>query len=191
MGCCPSMSCQPDSRIAAGKPLPQEEMLKKYLWERLSSLDLHDWINIQPSKLNSNSELSELVNNPSSPHISSRPGVTATADMGVLPSVLGCRTLRRTVQVRLRSNTLWHAHFHGLATVIHETSGLRLKVEVSTPSFRKARSDYPESSKTIRYWIPDLARHWRTRPVWRLFPPSNLSWHSAYHLFENFRFYPA
>ena len=31
----------------------------------------------------------------------------ATADMGVLPGVLGCRTLRRTVQVRLRYNTLW------------------------------------------------------------------------------------
>ena len=30
-----------------------------------------------------------------------------TADMGVLPGVLGCHTLRRTVQVRLRSNTLW------------------------------------------------------------------------------------
>jgi hypothetical protein len=27
--------------------------------------------------------------------------------MGVLPGVLGCHTLRRTVQVRLRSNTLW------------------------------------------------------------------------------------
>jgi hypothetical protein len=26
--------------------------------------------------------------------------------MDVLPGVLGCRTLRRTVQVRLRSNTL-------------------------------------------------------------------------------------
>ena len=56
---------------------------------------------------------------------------------------------RRTVQVRLRSNTLWlpgtrrkrlrcawHAHLHGLATVIHETSGLRLKVEV--PSIPRA-----------------------------------------------------
>jgi len=32
--------------------------------------------------------------------------LTATADMAVLPGVLGCRTLRRTVQVRLRSNTL-------------------------------------------------------------------------------------
>ncbi|MDH3952290.1 MAG: hypothetical protein OEV11_14770, partial [Deltaproteobacteria bacterium] len=31
----------------------------------------------------------------------------ATADMAVLPGVLGCRTLRRTVQVRLGSNTLW------------------------------------------------------------------------------------
>jgi hypothetical protein len=37
-----------------------------------------------------------------SPGISSRPGVTAAADM----SVLGCRTLRRTVQVRLGSNLL-------------------------------------------------------------------------------------
>jgi hypothetical protein len=32
--------------------------------------------------------------------------LAATADMAVLPDVLGCRTLRRTVQVRLRSNTL-------------------------------------------------------------------------------------
>jgi hypothetical protein len=39
-----------------------------------------------------------------SPDVSSRPGVTATEDMTVLPGVLGCRTLRRTVQVRLRSN---------------------------------------------------------------------------------------
>jgi hypothetical protein len=31
----------------------------------------------------------------------------ATTDMAVLPGVLGCRTLRRTVQVRLGSNTLW------------------------------------------------------------------------------------
>ena len=29
---------------------------------------------------------------------------TATVDMAVLPGVLGCRTLRRTVQVRLGSN---------------------------------------------------------------------------------------
>jgi hypothetical protein len=32
--------------------------------------------------------------------------LAATADMAVLPGVLGCRTLRRTVQVRLGSNTL-------------------------------------------------------------------------------------
>ena len=63
--------------------------------------------------------------------------LAATEDMAVLPGVLGCRTLRRTVQVRLGSNTLhaaqapalravarWQAHLHGLATVIHETSGL-------------------------------------------------------------------
>ena len=36
--------------------------------------------------------------------MNSRPGVTATVDMAVLPGVLGCRTLRRTVQVRLGSN---------------------------------------------------------------------------------------
>mgnify|MGYP001819250390 CR=1 FL=1 len=28
-------------------------------------------------------------------------------DVVVLPGVLGCRTLRRTVQVRLETNTLW------------------------------------------------------------------------------------
>mgnify|MGYP001817688168 CR=1 FL=1 len=32
--------------------------------------------------------------------------LAATTDMAVLPGVLGCRTLRRTVQVRLESNTL-------------------------------------------------------------------------------------
>jgi hypothetical protein len=61
----------------------------------------------------------------------------ATADMGVLSGVLGYRTLRRTVQVRLGSNPLrlpgtrrkrlrcaWHTHLHGLATPIREISGL-------------------------------------------------------------------
>jgi len=46
----------------------------------------------------------------SSSDIASRPGVTATTDMTVLPGVLGCSfdrlPLRRTVQVRLGSNHL-------------------------------------------------------------------------------------
>ncbi len=36
--------------------------------------------------------------------MNSRPGVTATTDMAVLPGVLGCRPLRRTIQVRLGTN---------------------------------------------------------------------------------------
>ncbi len=51
--------------------------------------------------------------------------------MVVLPGVLGCRLLRRTVQLRLGSNPAvrgtvarWHAHLCGLATAIHEISGL-------------------------------------------------------------------
>ena len=32
--------------------------------------------------------------------------LAATTDLAVLPGVLGCRTLRRTVQVRLGTNTL-------------------------------------------------------------------------------------
>ena len=32
--------------------------------------------------------------------------LAATEDIAVLPGVLGCRSLRRTVQVRLGSNTL-------------------------------------------------------------------------------------
>jgi hypothetical protein len=32
--------------------------------------------------------------------------LAATTDMAVLPGVLGCRTLRRTIQVRLGTNTL-------------------------------------------------------------------------------------
>ncbi len=57
----------------------------------------------------------EIVKNKGSvtnPDISSRLGVTATADMAVLPGVLGCSfgfaqdrlTLRRTGQVRLGTN---------------------------------------------------------------------------------------
>jgi hypothetical protein len=38
--------------------------------------------------------------------MNSRLGVTATVDMAVLPGVLECSTLRRTVQVRLGCNTL-------------------------------------------------------------------------------------
>ena len=52
----------------------------------------------------------------------------ATVDMAVLPGVLGPRTLRRTVQVRLGSEPLrigrWHIHLHALATAIHEICGL-------------------------------------------------------------------
>ena len=52
----------------------------------------------------------------------------ATTDMAFLPGVLGCRTLRRTVQVRLGTNTLrlpgGTPIFRGLATAIHEISGL-------------------------------------------------------------------
>jgi hypothetical protein len=33
--------------------------------------------------------------------------LAATTDMAILPGVLGCRPLRRTVQVRFGTNTLW------------------------------------------------------------------------------------
>ena len=65
--------------------------------------------------------------------------------MAVLPGVLGCRTLRRTVQVRLGTNTLRFpggppilfalaalrsvpqagSQLRGLATAIHDISGLK------------------------------------------------------------------
>ncbi|MDH3556601.1 MAG: hypothetical protein OEU80_12495 [Deltaproteobacteria bacterium] len=48
--------------------------------------------------------------------------------MTVFPGVLGCRTLRRTIQVRLGSNPAVvarrHRPLHVLATAIHETSVL-------------------------------------------------------------------
>jgi len=47
----------------------------------------------------------------------------ATEDMTALPGVLGCRPLRRTVQVRLGIQppavAQWRSHLHGLATAIH------------------------------------------------------------------------
>ena len=63
--------------------------------------------------------------------MNSRLGVTATTDMAVLPGVLGCRSLRRTVQVRLGpipryrgTVARWHVLLRDLATAIHEISGL-------------------------------------------------------------------
>jgi hypothetical protein len=62
----------------------------------------------------------------------------ATADMTVLPGLLGCRTLRRTVQVRLGIQppavAQWRSHLHGLATAIHQTSGL---ARIINPGQRK------------------------------------------------------
>ncbi|MEE9526951.1 MAG: hypothetical protein V3W07_04735 [Syntrophobacteria bacterium] len=66
--------------------------------------------------------------------------------MAVLPGVLGCRPLRRTIQVRLGAipryrGTVarWHAHLRGLATAIHEISGLSLNencgLSYKLPSF--------------------------------------------------------
>jgi len=57
--------------------------------------------------------------------------LAATTDMAALPGVLGCRPLRRTVQVLLRpipryrgTVAWWHAHLRGLATAMHEITGL-------------------------------------------------------------------
>jgi hypothetical protein len=91
----------------------------------------------------------------------------ATTDMTVLPGVLGCRTLRRTVPVRLGSNPLRlpggppasperagtaiffalaalrsvpqaGSQLHGLTTAIHETPGLRAQRVLDAYDHRKA-----------------------------------------------------
>ena len=73
----------------------------------------------------------------------------ATADMIVLTGVLACRTLRRTVQVRLGSNPLavarWHSHLHGLATAIHEFDWLGVQNEDC--GFRPEFHDFRKQSK--------------------------------------------
>ena len=60
-----------------------------------------------------------------------RPSLRGVGSTSRKPGVLGCRLLRRTVQVRLGANPALprdgcqvHVHLHGLATAIHETSGL-------------------------------------------------------------------
>jgi len=91
----------------------------------------------------------------------------ATADMGVLPGVLGCSfdsaqdklTLRRTVQGTLRVQhpavDRWHAYLHGLATLIHETSGLVLVVFVIlfTAVTTSATEPEPMSTKNGAAWL--------------------------------------
>ena len=79
--------------------------------------------------------------------------LAATTDMAVLPGVLGCRILRRTVLGTPRNQhpavARWHAHLRGLATAIHEISRLVLMallvamtVACSTP--RKQPNSYEE-----------------------------------------------
>ena len=77
--------------------------------------------------------------------MNSRPGVTTTTDMAVLPGVHGCRTLRRTVQVRLgtdpavpRDGCPVHTHLRGLTTAIHEISG-RVRIMNRTREVYKER----------------------------------------------------
>ena len=96
--------------------------------------------------------------------------------MAVLPRVLGCRPLRRTTQVRLGSNTLrlpgtrrkrlrcaWHTHLRGLATAIHETSGLEEIFIYSRNHFFRCHS--------VKY-------RWLTLPFLFLYSLAN----SVYHL---------
>jgi hypothetical protein len=75
--------------------------------------------------------------------------------MGVLQSVLGCRTFATyrsgTPQVQHPVVARWHAHLHGLATAIHETSGLKstspLEFEYSIPaSYINSRNQFPSSA---------------------------------------------
>jgi hypothetical protein len=97
--------------------------------------------------------------------------------MAVLPGVFGCSfdfaqdrlPLRRTVQVHLGTNTLrlpgtrrkrlrcaWHAHLCGLATAIHEISGLNLFFSITAEAslfaediFMAAGSSPPVDPKTV------------------------------------------
>jgi hypothetical protein len=79
--------------------------------------------------------------------------LAATTDMAVLPGVLGCRPLRRTVLGTPRNHhpavARWHTHLRGLATAIHKISGLVLMallvvmtVACATP--RKQPNSYEE-----------------------------------------------
>ena len=58
--------------------------------------------------------------------------LAATADMAVLPGVLGVSHLATyhsgTPQVQHPVVARWHAHLRGLAIAIHETSGLVVMV---------------------------------------------------------------
>ena len=75
----------------------------------------------------------------SSPGISSRPGVTATTDMAVLPGVLGYRTLRRTVQVRLGLDLGFRILDFGFLTAIDD-------IELNSSDFAIFTIRNPESA---------------------------------------------
>ena len=73
--------------------------------------------------------------------MNSRLGVTATVGMGVLlsaqeagrPRVSNLAMYKSgTPQVRHLVVVRWHAHLHGLSTVIHEMSGLNTKLPVES-----------------------------------------------------------
>ena len=77
--------------------------------------------------------------------MNSRLGVTATADKAVLPGVLGCRTLRRTVQVRLGSNPA--------------VAGDGCPVARPSSQSRDSSSSSIRAREGGRLWVVDLGRH--------------------------------
>ena len=94
--------------------------------------------------------------------------------MAVLPGVLGCRPLRRTVQLRLGANTLWlpggttiffalaalrsvpqaGSQFHGLATAIREISGLA--------PFKLSRVNETVGGSVLETWVTERAANLKT-----------------------------
>jgi hypothetical protein len=60
--------------------------------------------------------------------------------MAFLPGVLGCLALRR-----IPRSAGWYAHLHGLATAIHETSGLREIIRWAELSYHVSHISYLRS----------------------------------------------
>ncbi len=73
--------------------------------------------------------------------MNSRPGVTATTDMAVLPGVLGCRYLRRTVQRYVSASILDFGFYH-LLSGSHELLS-KFSFRIPQSAFRNRRPGGP------------------------------------------------
>jgi hypothetical protein len=110
--------------------------------------------------------------------------------MAVLPGVLGCRTLRRTVQVRLGSNSLRLSGITAISTVSRQQFMQHPGFSLIIPhcgvmrKFASAPHGKPYRSCLFHFCVNHLIEHFSAPLLWGSFvtPESTVLYCNCYHI---------